>query len=138
MSNTAKDVKITVIITVHNAEKYLKECLDSAISQTFSDIEILCMDGGSTDSSPQILSEYAARDARIHVINDPNTSYGHKINEGIRYAKGRYIAVLESDDMYRPDMLERLFEIAEQYEADYVNGDYFNIFDIKGKRFQKL
>ena len=138
MSNTAKDVKITVIITVHNAEKYLKECLDSAISQTFSDIEILCMDGGSTDSSPQILSEYAARDARIHVINDPNTSYGHKINEGIRYAKGRYIAVLESDDMYRPDMLERLFEIAEQYEADYVNGDYFNIFDIKGKRFQKI
>ena len=122
---------ISVIVTVHNAEKYLKECLDSVTTQTFSDIEILCMDGGSTDSSPQILSEYASRDARLHVINDPNTSYGHKVNEGIRYAKGMYIAVLESDDMYQPDMLERLFGIAEQYEADYVNGDYFNIFDIK-------
>lgn len=138
MSNAANDVKITVIVTVHNAEQYLEECLDSIISQTFSNIEILCMDGGSTDSSPQILSRYAARDARIHVINDSNTSYGYKVNEGIRCAKGTYIAMLESDDMYRPDMLERLLEIAEQYEADYVNGDYFNIFDIKGKRFQEL
>ena len=128
---------ISVIVTVHNAEKYLKECLDSVTTQTFSDIEILCMDGGSTDSSPQILSEYASRDARLHVINDPNTSYGHKVNEGIRYAKGMYVAVLESDDMYQPDMLEKLFGIAEQYEADYVNGDYLNIFDINGKRFQE-
>lgn len=137
MSNAANDVKITVIVTVHNAEKYLEECLDSVVSQTFSKIEILCMDGGSTDSSPQILSRYAARDARIHVINNSNTSYGHKVNEGIRRACGKYISVLESDDMYQPDMLERLFRIAERSEADYVNGDYFNIFDIKGKRFQE-
>lgn len=137
MSNAANDVKITVIVTVHNAEKYLEECLDSVVSQTFSNIEILCMDGGSTDSSPQILSRYAARDARIHVINNSNTSYGHKVNEGIRRACGKYISVLESDDMYQLDMLERLFRIAEQYDTDYVNGDYFNIFDIKGRRFQE-
>lgn len=130
--------EITVIVTVHNAEKYLRECLDSVTAQTFSDIEILCMDGGSTDTSPQILKEYAKKDRRVRIINDPNTSYGHKINEGIHYAKGKYIAVLESDDMYRPDMLERLFEIAEQYKVDYVNGDYFNIFDIKGKRFHEI
>ncbi|MCI9359419.1 MAG: glycosyltransferase [Hungatella sp.] len=130
-------MKITVIVTVHNAERYLNDCLDSLIAQTFSDIEILCMDGGSTDTSLHILKEYAKKDSRVQIINDPNTSYGHKVNEGIRYAKGMYVAVLESDDMYQPDMLEKLFGIAEQYEADYVNGDYLNIFDINGKRFQE-
>ena len=128
----------TVIVTVHNAEKYLRECLDSVIGQTFSDIEILCMDGGSTDASPRILKEYAAKDNRVCIINDPNTSYGHKVNEGIRQAKGKYVSVLESDDMYDPDMLQRLYGIAEQYKADYVNGDYRNIFDIHGKRYQVL
>ena len=92
-------MKISVIITVHNAETYLSECLNSVITQTFSNIEILCMDGGSTDSSPQILKEYAEKDSRIRIINDPNTSYAHKVNEGIRLAKGEYISVLESDDM---------------------------------------
>ena len=128
----------TVIVTVHNAEKYLRECLDSVTGQTFSDIEILCMDGGSTDASPRILKEYAAKDNRVCIINDPNTSYGHKVNEGIRQAKGKYVSVLESDDMYDPDMLQRLYGIAEQYKADYVNGDYRNIFDIHGKRYQVL
>lgn len=130
--------EVTVIVTVHNAERYLKECLDSVTGQTFSDIEILCMDGGSTDISPQILKGYAARDKRIRIINDPNTSYGHKVNEGIRQARGKYVSVLESDDMYQPDMLERLHRVAGQYRADYVNGDYLNIFDVNGKRYQTL
>lgn len=129
---------ITVIVTVHNAEAYLHECLDSVIKQTFSDIEILCMDGGSTDSSPQILKEYANGNARIRIINDSNTSYGHKVNEGIRQACGKYISVLESDDMYQPDMLEQLYTIAEQYDTDYVNGNYWNIFEINERRFQTL
>ena len=63
---------ISVIVTVHNAERYLRECLDSVVAQTFSDIEILCMDGGSRDTSPQILKEYAKGDERIRIINDPN------------------------------------------------------------------
>lgn len=138
MNTVKKDKKITVIVTVHNAEKYLKECLDSVLSQTFSDIEVLCMDGGSIDSSPQILKEYAMRDARIRIINDTNTSYGHKVNEGIRQARGKYISVLESDDMYQPDMLRQLYEIAEKYHVDYANADYLNFFDIGGKRFKTL
>lgn len=130
--------KATVIVTVHNAEKYLRECLDSVLGQRFSDIEILCMDGGSTDTSPQILKEYAAVDNRIRIINDPNTSYGHKINEGVRQAQGKYISVLESDDLYHPDMLKQLYGIAEEYKADYVNGDYWNVFDVNGKRYKTL
>lgn len=119
-----KDIRISVIVTIHNAEKYLRECLDSALAQTFTDIEILCIDGGSLDSSPQILEEYARKDGRIRIINDSNTSYGHKVNRGVQEARGEYISVLESDDMYEPFMLEKLYEVAEQYSPDFVNADY--------------
>ncbi len=131
-------MEITIIVTVHNAEKYLRECLESVMSQTFKDIEILCMDGGSVDSSPQILEEYAVKDSRIRIINDPNTSYGHKINKGIREAKGKYISVLESDDRYKEDMLEKLYAIMRQYNPDYVNADYLEFFDVGGQRYYIL
>lgn len=129
-------IKISVIVTVHNAEKYIEECLDSVIRQSFRDIEILCMDGGSTDGSPQILRKYAEKDSRVRIIHDPNTSYGHKVNRGIKEARGEYISVLESDDMYEPFMLEKLYEIAGQYHPDFVNGDYTCFLDVNGRRFK--
>ena len=119
-------IKISVIVTIHNAESYIRECLNSILTQTFSDIEVLCMDGGSTDRTPVILKEYASADSRIRIINDANTSYGHKVNRGIAEARGEYISVLESDDMYEPYMLEKLYEAAERYHVDFVNGDYTN------------
>ena len=136
MAFLASKIKISVIVTVHNAEKYLRECLDSVCNQTFGEIEILCIDGGSTDLSPQILEEYIQKDNRIRIINDSNTSYGHKINVGIAQAEGNYIAVLESDDMYMPYMLERLYRVAEKYEPDFVNADYTSFFDVDGKRHE--
>lgn len=128
-------VKISVIVTIHNAEAYLRECLDSVLNQTLPELEILCIDGGSTDASPAILLEYAQRDLRIRIINDPNTSYGHKVNVGIEQAVGEYISVLESDDKYEYDMLERLYEIAQIYRVDFVNGEYRYFFDVEGQRF---
>ena len=133
MKNTK--IRITVIVTIHNAESYIRECLNSILTQTFSDIEVLCMDGGSTDRTPVILKEYASADSRIRIINDANTSYGHKVNRGIAEARGEYISVLESDDMYEPYMLEKLYEAAERYHVDFVNGDYTNFFDADGHRF---
>lgn len=129
------EVLISVIVTIHNAEKYLEECLDSVCNQTFEQIEILCIDGGSTDSSPEILKKYQQKDKRIHIINDPNTSYGHKVNVGIQKSRGLYISVIESDDMYEPYMLEKLYEIAEKYHPDFVNAEYRYFFDIEGNRF---
>lgn len=125
-------IDISVIVTVHNAENYLRECLNSVITQTFSNIEILCMDGGSTDASPQILKKYAEKDNRIRIINDSNTSYGHKVNEGIRLEKGEYISILESDDMYQTDMLEKLTAIAKQHHPDFVNANYLEFYDVGG------
>jgi len=131
----SKKVIISVIVTVHNAQKYLVECLDSVCGQTFEEIEILCIDGGSTDNSPQILKSYAEKDDRIRIINDTNTSYGHKINVGFAEAQGDYIAVLESDDLYRPNMLKSLYAIAEKYHPDFVNGEYRCFFDVEEERF---
>jgi len=128
-------VKISVIVTIHNAELYIRECMESVLGQTFWEIEILCIDGGSTDATPRILQSYAEKDERIRIIMDRNTSYGHKVNRGIAEAKGEYISVLESDDMYEPYMLEKLYQTAEQYHLDFVNGDYTNFFDVAGRRF---
>lgn len=127
--------QISVIITIHNAEKYIEECLNSVIHQTFSDIEILCIDGGSVDATPQILQSYAEKDRRIKIINDPVTSYGHKVNRGIEEAKGKYVAVLESDDMFELFMLEHLYKTAEECNVDFVNGDYTCFYTINGVRF---
>lgn len=132
-----KNIRISVIVTVHNAEKYIRECLESVLSQTFSEFEVLCIDGGSTDGSPIILREFAERDYRVRIVNDSNTSYGHKVNRGVEEARGEYISVLESDDLYEPFMLERLYEIAERYETDFVNADYTSFFDINGKRIRQ-
>ena len=132
-----KNIRISVIVTVHNAEKYIRECLESVLSQTFSEFEVLCMDGGSTDGSQIILREFAERDYRVRIVNDSNTSYGHKVNRGVEEARGEYISVLESDDLYEPFMLEKLYEIAERYETDFVNADYTSFFDINGKRIRQ-
>lgn len=128
-------MKISVIVTIHNAQDYIRECLDSVIDQTFSDIEILCMDGGSTDGTLDILKEYARKDGRIKIVNDFNTSYGHKVNEGIRLAQGQYISLLESGDCYQDTMLEKLYTVMENYQPDFVDADYLEYCDVAGGRY---
>ena len=75
--------KVSIIVPVYNTEKYLAQCLDSIINQSLKDIEILCVDDGSTDSSPEILKEYAKKDSRIRIIQKPNAGYGNSMNLGI-------------------------------------------------------
>lgn len=126
-------MQVTIIIPIHNSEKYLKECVESALAQSFHEVEILCIDGGSTDHSFEIIKELEKKDERITYIQDPNTSYGHKINVGIAKALGRYIAILESDDRMAPDMIENLFNMAEKHDLDVVDGDYYKLFIHNGK-----
>lgn len=117
-------IKVSVILTIHNAESTLQRCIDSVINQTLKEIEVLCIDGGSKDSSPFILEKNCEKDSRIRIINDSNTSYGHKVNRGIADAAGEYIAILESDDAMQIDMLDKLYVYAQKYDADYVDGNY--------------
>lgn len=135
MSDMAEMCHITVIVTVHNSAQYLRECLDSLMAQSFSEFEILCIDGGSTDESGAILTEYCKKCKRIRIVNDSNTSYGHKVNRGIELAKGEYIAVLESDDYYDKDMLLKLWEVVQREHPDIVNGSYEEFMDIDTSRF---
>lgn len=90
--------KVSVIMPVYNVGEYLEECLKSVINQTLKEIEIICVNDGSTDGSLQILNKFVELDKRIRIINKENTGYGHSVNCGIDEAQGEYIGVVETDD----------------------------------------
>ena len=92
--------KVSVIIPVYNVEEYLRECLDSIVKQTLREIEIICVDDGSTDNSLEILKEYAKKDNRITVITQKNLHAGVARNAGLAVAKGEYLSFLDSDDFF--------------------------------------
>ena len=117
--------KVSVIIPVYNVEKYLRQCLDSVVNQTLKDIEIICVDDGSTDYSSSILNEYAAKDNRIQVIHKANSGYGASVNIGFDKATGEYVAIVEPDDCILPNMYETLYKVATKTQADMVRADYY-------------
>ena len=98
--------KVSIVVPVYNVEKYLDECIESIINQSLNDIEIICVNDGSTDSSLEILNNYAQKDKRIIVINKSNSGYGNTMNIGINAAKGEYIGIIESDDFADTKMFE--------------------------------
>ena len=110
--------KLSVIIPVYNVENYLRECLDSIINQTVKDIEIICVDDGSTDSSPDILKEYQNKDSRIRIITKENGGQASARNLGIKEAQGEYIAFIDSDDFIEAEMLEKLYTKANDNNLD--------------------
>lgn len=116
--------KVSVVIPVCNVEQYLAECLDSALAQTLQDIEIICVDDGSKDGSPAILDAYAEKDSRIKVIHKPNAGYGHTMNVGLDAATGEYFAILESDDIIKPNMYEVLYKAAKENDLDVIKADH--------------
>lgn len=116
--------KVSVVMPMLNSEAYLRECLDSAINQTLKNIEIICVDAGSTDGTLEILEEYASKDNRISIIHSEMKSYGHQMNLGLKAAKGEYMAILESDDYIKPDMYEVLTEIADANDLEVIKADY--------------
>jgi glycosyltransferase involved in cell wall biosynthesis len=96
---------ISIIIPVYNAEKYLNKCLESVINQTLKDIEIICINDGSTDNSLDILQKYAKQDNRFIIINQDSSGAGVARNAGLDKAQGEYLAFLDSDDFFELDML---------------------------------
>lgn len=117
--------KVSVVVPVYNAEKYLEECLDSIMVQTLKDIEVICVNDGSTDRSGQILNEYAKKDSRIKVIHKENGGVVSARNTGVDIAEGKYIGFVDSDDWVEPEMYEKLYEIAEREDVDLVTSGYF-------------
>lgn len=118
------EILVSVLIPVYNTEKYVKGCVVSVQNQTLKEIEILCLNDGSTDGSAKILDELAVRDERVRVIHKENSGYGNTMNLGIRMARGKYIAIVESDDYIESDMLRELSSIAEKHQCDFVKSNY--------------
>lgn len=116
--------KVSVIIPVYNVEKYLRECLDSVAGQTLRDIEIICVDDGSTDGSLDILREYEAKDSRVKVLTQTNQYAGVARNNGLRYAVGSYVFFMDGDDYCSLQLLERALVEAEKTDADMVVFDH--------------
>lgn len=112
--------KISVIIPIYNAHDCLRECLDSVLNQTLREIEILCVDDGSTDDSPDILAEYARQDSRMRVIRQENAGAGAARNNGMRYASGEYLSILDCDDFFERNMLEESYRKARETYADIL------------------
>lgn len=110
--------QVSVVIPVYNTEQHLRQCLDSVTAQTLEDLEIICVDDGSTDGSLQILEEYAARDNRIQVVGQANTGPGGARNAGLEKVRGKFLIFLDSDDWFEPDFLELMLQKAEQTNAD--------------------
>lgn len=118
------DVKVSIIVPIYNVEKYLEQCLESILKQTLKEIEIICINDGSTDGSGKILEKYSKLDQRIHIIKKVNSGYGHSMNLGMDMAKGEYIGIVESDDVAELDMFEILYTQAKQYDLDVSRGHY--------------
>lgn len=123
----AKDAaapQVSLLMPIYNVEAYLAESLASARAQTLDDIEIICIDDGSSDRSPQIIAEAAAADPRIRVITKPNSGYGDSMNRGLDAARGRYVAILEPDDIMDPRALEVLVGAAERFEVPVAKANF--------------
>lgn len=114
----ANRAKVSVILPVYNVGKYLRESLDSLINQTLKDIEIICVNDGSTDDCYEILEEYKAKDARIKVIHKENKGTGAARNDGLRLATGECIGFVDPDDWVKPNMFERLYGIIKDENVD--------------------
>ena len=111
--------KVSIIIPIYNTENYLRECLDSVINQTFKDIEIICVNDGSTDNSYNILDEYASRDKRIKIINKKNSGLACARNEGLKYVSGELCHFLDSDDFIELNLYEYAINIFQNFDIDY-------------------
>ena len=118
--------KISVVIPVYNAEKYLREALDSVINQTFTDIEIICVNDGSKDNSLEIMQEYAQKDSRIKIIDKENQGYGATVNRGFAEAGGEFVAMFEPDDILCSNIYEKLYTNAIENNLDVVKCNFYN------------
>ena len=120
------NIKVSVILPVYNGEKYIKKCMESLISQTLKEIEIICVDDGSVDGTLEALKEYENLD-NVTVITQENAGAGAARNKGISYAKGEYLSFLDADDIFEKDMLEVAYNKAVEDKADMVvfNSDQY-------------
>lgn len=126
--------KVSILIPIYNVENYLVECLNSVVNQTLNEIEIICINDGSTDNSLKIVEIFAAADERIVILDGPNGGYGKAMNRGLDVAAGEYIGIVEPDDYVEHTMYQTLCDIAIEKNLDFIKANFNYFKDIQGKR----
>lgn len=127
-------MKVSVIIPAYNAEKTIKRCMESVLNQTLSDIEIIAVNDGSKDGTPDILNSFS--DCRLTVISQDNSGQGAARNLGMSRARGEYISFVDADDTIEPDMLKEMYNRAKEYDAEIVQCNLWDIFSDGTRRLQ--
>ena len=130
------DIKVSVIMPVYNASAFLAPAIDSVLGQTLREIELICIDDGSTDGSLDILKEYQANDERVRIVTETNAGPAIARNNGIRRARGEYLAFLDADDFFESTLLEELYNIAEADGLDIALSDY-DVYNSRKATFEK-
>ena len=113
-------IRVSVVMPVYNGERYLREALDDVLTGNAIQFEVICVDDGSTDATPEILTEFAERDPRVRVLTQQNAGAGAARNKGLEVARGEYLSFLDADDIFESGMLERAYKRARMREADLV------------------
>lgn len=129
---------VSVLVPTYNVERYLPQCLDSLVSQTLENIEIICINDGATDGSPEILHAYADRDPRIAVIDKENSGYGASLNLGIERACGEYLAIAEPDDFAERAMYATMYSLAKKHDCDLVKSNFYEYADGRNRKNRNL
>lgn len=137
MEENNKKLLISIIVPVYNVEKYLRQCLDSVLAQTYQNIEVILVDDGSKDSSGAICEEYAQAYDNILVIHKENAGLGMARNTGLEHATGEYVTFLDSDDWIEPDMVEQLYAGLVNNHVDMCKSGFRRVTDQKEIRFSR-
>ena len=131
-------VEISIVVPVYNVEKYLGNCIESILNQTFKNFELILVDDGSTDNSGKICDIYEKKDSRIKVIHKNNGGLSSARNAGLDIARGKYIGFVDSDDSIHPEMYEVLYNLIEKYKSDISCCNYKYTYDISNQNHEEL
>lgn len=131
-----KQPLVSILVPIYNVEEYLTECLTSIINQTLKNIEIICINDGSTDNSLNIIKSFMKNDSRIKLINKSNSGYGDSMNQGLSQTYGKYVGIVESDDIADLKMFEELYSLAIKNSfPDIIKSNYFSYWSTDKKRY---
>lgn len=128
-------IKVSIIVPIYNVEKYINKCLDSLTNQTLKEIEIICINDGSTDNSLKLLENYKNKDSRIVLINQKNSGQSAARNKGVEIAKGEYIGFVDSDDWIDSNFFERLYESAKRTDSDIATAGIYSCHSFNKRKF---
>ena len=129
MGVVSEKLSLSIIVPIYGVEKYLRQCLDSIVAQTFKDFECILVDDGSKDGCPAICDEYAAIENRFKVVHKKNAGYGAAVNTGLDIAQGKWIGIVEPDDWISPEMYEMLVARGSETGADIVKAGFDSFYD---------